>query len=182
MRGLAPSRRGTAQFTTRLWQKLEVRFDNESSCDRAGELAQQLELARKEEPGSQALARVVRTLSQWFGHDVLSLAGPDVAVRQEMFDFVAAELHGREHADVRRIRPMRVALQNQRDGLLAFARVLDGKLVAVSVNTSCPPHRSCVRRKRRPPAAVDNSAPMSNPQGSTYRSQFGVRTTGATSL
>ena len=74
----------------------------------------------------------MRTLSQWLGHDVLSLTGPDVAVRQEMFDFAAAELHGREHADVRRIRPMRVALQNQRDGLLAFARVLDGKLVAVA--------------------------------------------------
>ena len=37
-------------------------------------------------------------------------------------------------------------------------------------------------RKRRPPAAVDNSAPMSDPQGSTYRSQFRVRTTGATSV
>ena len=34
---------------------------------------------------------------------------------------------------------------------------------------------------RRPPAAVDNSAPMSDALGSTYRSQFGVRTSGATS-
>ena len=50
------------------------------------------------------------------------------------------------------------------------------------VNTSCPPRRSCVRRKQRPPAAVDNSAPMSNRQGSTYRSQFRVQTDGATSL
>jgi hypothetical protein len=29
---------------------------------------------------------------------------------------------------------------------------------------------------------VDNSAPMSDPQGSTYRSQFGVQTTGTTSI
>ena len=50
------------------------------------------------------------------------------------------------------------------------------------MNPSCPPRRSCVRRQRRPPAAVDNSAPMSEPQGSTYRSQFGVQTTGATSV
>jgi hypothetical protein len=28
---------------------------------------------------------------------------------------------------------------------------------------------------------VDNSAPMSDPQDSTYRSQFGVQTTGTTS-
>ena len=39
-----------------------------------------------------------------------------------------------------------------------------------------------MRRKRRTPAAVDNSAPMPDPQGSTYRSYFGVRTSGATSL
>ena len=32
-----------------------------------------------------------------------------------------------------------------------------------AVNTSCPPRRSCVRRKRRPPAAVDISAPQFNP-------------------
>jgi hypothetical protein len=38
-----------------------------------------------------------------------------------------------------------------------------------------------LRRKRRTPAAVDNSAPMSDPQGSTCQSQFGVRTSGATS-
>lgn len=32
----------------------------------------------------------------------------------------------------------------------------------------------------RPSAAVDNSVPMSNPQGSTYPSQFAVQTSGAT--
>ena len=119
-------------------QKLQARWDKEPSCDRAGDLAEQLDRARKEAARSQALARDVRTLSHWLGHDVLSLAGPGVGVRQEMFDFVAAELHRREHEDVRRIRPMRVALQSQRDALLAFAKVLDEKLVAIaqSHNTS----------------------------------------------
>ena len=72
--------------------------------------------ARKEAVRSQALARDVQTLSQWLGHDVLSLAGPKVAVRQELFNFVAAELQQREREDVRRIRPMRVAPHNQRRG------------------------------------------------------------------
>ena len=71
-------------------QKLQARGDKEPSCDRAGDLAEHLDLARKEVARSQALARDVRTLSQWLGHDVLSLAEPEVAVRQEMFDFVAA--------------------------------------------------------------------------------------------
>lgn len=119
-------------------EKLQARIEKGQLGDREIVLTVQLDLARKEAARSQALARDVRTLSQWLGHDVLSLAGPDVAARQELYDFIAAELHLREHEDVRRIRPMRVALQNQRDDVLAFAKVLDDKLVAIaqSHNTS----------------------------------------------
>ena len=77
------------------------------------------------------LARDVRTLVQWLRHDVLALAGPDLATRRELFDFVVAELMAREPEDPRRIRPVRVALQNQRDDLLAFAGVLDAKLASI---------------------------------------------------
>jgi hypothetical protein len=38
----------------------------------------------------------------------------------------------REPEDVRRFRPVRVALQNQRDDLLAFAGVLDQKLAGIA--------------------------------------------------
>jgi hypothetical protein len=65
-------------------------------------------------------------------HDVLALAGPALATRQELFDFVVAELAQRESEDERRIRPLRVALQNQRDDLLAFAGVLDEKLAVIA--------------------------------------------------
>ena len=120
-------------------QKLPARWDGEPSRDRTGDLAEQLGLACKE----AALARDVRTLSQWLGHDVLSLGGPEVVVRQEMFNFVTAELHRREHEDVCRIRPMRVALHNQRDALLAFARALDGKLVAAVASAVAHTPRCC---------------------------------------
>jgi len=36
-------------------------------------------------------------------HDMLSVALPEVAVPQKIFDFVAAELHRPEHEDVRRL-------------------------------------------------------------------------------
>jgi hypothetical protein len=65
-------------------------------------------------------------------HDILALAGPALTTRQELFDFVDAELARREPEGVRRIRPLRVALQNQRDDLLAFAGVLDKKLVHIA--------------------------------------------------
>jgi len=68
----------------------------------------------------------------WLSHDVLALAGPDLATRRELFDFIVAELAAREPEDARRIRPVRVALQNQRDDLLAFAGVLDSKLADIA--------------------------------------------------
>jgi hypothetical protein len=49
-----------------------------------------------------------------------------------LFDFFVEELTRREPADPRRTRPLRVALQNQRDNLLAFAGVLDTKLTAIA--------------------------------------------------
>jgi len=49
-----------------------------------------------------------------------------------LFDFIVEELGRRELGDARRIRPVRVALQNQRDTLLAFAGVLDAKLADIA--------------------------------------------------
>src|SRR4051794_2037119 len=74
----------------------------------------------------------IQTLLQWLRYNVLALAGPDLATRRELFDFIVAELMVREPEDARRIRPVRVALQNQRDDLLAFAGVLDAALAAIA--------------------------------------------------
>jgi acyl-CoA synthetase (AMP-forming)/AMP-acid ligase II len=49
-----------------------------------------------------------------------------------LFDFIVEELAKRELEDLRRIRPLRVALQNQRDDLLAFAGVLDAELADIA--------------------------------------------------
>ncbi len=96
------------------------------------ELVTQLALARQAESQAHELARDIRTLTQWLRHDLLVLAGPGLVTRQVLFDFVVEELVRREPGDLRRIRPVRVALQHQRDALLAFAGVLDGKLAAIA--------------------------------------------------
>ncbi|MGF6807364.1 hypothetical protein OKW30_002490 [Paraburkholderia sp. Clong3] len=54
---------------------------------------------------------------------------PTEAIRN--VDFIVEELHRREPEDPSRIGATRVALQNQRNNLLAFARVLDQKLGAM---------------------------------------------------
>jgi len=110
---------------------LQARIDRAGQSGPDNELAAQLRLARQAEAQAHWLARDIRTLVHWLRHDVLALAGPDLATRQELFDFIVAELTAREPEDTRRIRPVRVALHNQRDHLLAFAGVLDAKLTDV---------------------------------------------------
>src|SRR5919202_5434647 len=115
------------------WRKtLQARISRASQRDPDGELVARLELARHMEARAHGLARDVRTLVQWLRHDVLALAGPDLATRRELFDFIVEELAAREPEDPRRIRPVRAALQHQRDHLLAFAGRLDGKLAGIA--------------------------------------------------
>jgi len=113
-------------------EKLEARIDRAGQPGPDCELVIQLEFARQTEAQADCLARDIRLLTQWLSHDVLALAGPTLVIRQMLFDFVVTELQRREPEDARRIRPVRVALQNQRDDLLAFAGVLDEKLAAIA--------------------------------------------------
>ena len=71
-------------------------------------------------------------------HDVLELAGPALAERQELYNFIAAELQLRESKGGKKIRKLRKALQNQRDDILGFAKVLDDKRVEISHRLDTP--------------------------------------------
>src|SRR3954467_9541853 len=130
--GLADTLSRLAQGATSRRKTLQAGTGRVGQWHLDGELVVQLELARHTEARASYLARDVRTLVQWLSHDVLALAGPDLATRRELFNFVVAELMAREPEDPRRIRPVRVALQNQRDDLLAFAGVLDAELDAIA--------------------------------------------------
>ena len=69
---------------------------------------------------------------------MLALAGPPLAVRQELFDFIVSELKQREDERYPAIRKLRKALRNQRDQLLAFAGVLDQKLADIADGFKLP--------------------------------------------
>jgi hypothetical protein len=130
--GLANTLSRLAKGATSRRKKLEAKIDRAGRFDSANDLVFRLELAEQTEIHANGLARDIRTLTQWLSHDVLALAGPALATRQVLFDFLVEELAHRELRDVRRIRPVRVALQNQRDDLLAFAGVLDAKLADIA--------------------------------------------------
>ena len=95
-------------------------------------LVQKLRYAREEEQEAVALAEDVALLVRWLREDVLAVAGPAHAVRQELYDFVVSELRARQGRWEHRLRPVCVALENQRDNLLAFAVRLDQDLAAVA--------------------------------------------------
>src|SRR6478672_5325920 len=130
--GLTNTLSRLAKGATSQREKVQTKMDRAGQQDPEDGLAAQLALARQTEVQAIWLARDIRTLTQWLSHDVLTLAGPPVATRQVLFDFIVEELTRREPADPQRIRPLRVALQNQRDNLLAFAGVLDTKLIAIA--------------------------------------------------
>lgn len=114
-------------------------------------LADRITLALRAEAAAHALAGDIRTLTAWLAHDILALAGPDLQIRKDLFDFIVTEFGRRESDDARRIRPVRVALQNQRDDLLAFAGVLDGKLSTIAIAHQLPEHlvrAACVLHRK----------------------------------
>jgi len=129
--GLANTLARLAKGATSWRKTLQAKTGRAGLRGPANELATQLVLARQTETTAHELARDIRTLTQWLHHDVLALAGPVLATRQLLSDFLVEELARRELGDARRIRPVRVALQNQRDTLLAFAGVLDAKLADI---------------------------------------------------
>ena len=112
-----------------------------------GKMTQKLTIqqvkANRRERGLVARARDVKILLQWFEHDVMSLAGLALAVRQELYDFIVAELKQRAGKSYPGIRKLRTALHNQRDQLLAFAGVLDQKLADSAQHFELP--RQAVR-------------------------------------
>ena len=135
---LANTLQRLAQGATSRRKTLQARVGRAGQRAPDHELVVQLRRARQAETQAHRLAGDVRTLLHWLRHDVLALAGPDLATRRELFDFLVAELAAREPEDPRRIRPVRVALQNQRDALLAFAGVLDAKLADVAHALAVP--------------------------------------------
>jgi hypothetical protein len=126
---LANTQAGIARGARSRCEKLQARS---GKARQDPDIADRIALARHAEAGTHALACDIRTLTAWLSHDVLVLAGPSLEIRQDLFDFIAAEMKRREAVDPHRIRLVRMALQSQRDNLLAFAGVLDDQLAAIA--------------------------------------------------
>jgi hypothetical protein len=128
--------RATGCTTAR--RKLEHRMTRHKRHGRGKGLSKHLAVARRAELTAVALAGDIRILADWLREDILSLAGPNLATRRELFDFVTRELASREELCPHRIGPVRRALAGQRDDLLAFAGVLEEQFAAVARQFDVP--------------------------------------------
>ena len=127
-----------AQKATTRRQKLERKMEAAKLKGKGNKFSKPLTLSRQKEKDAHALATDVKILLEWLNHDVLNLAGPDYAVRQELLAFIVAELKLREGRCPHRIAPFRRALHNQGERLLAFAKLLDEKLVEIAKRFDVP--------------------------------------------
>jgi hypothetical protein len=122
---------------------VSARSGLERKMARAGQrqshrLATRMAQARAGEAKAVALARDVRILSDWMQQDILGAAGPDLATRRELFDYVVAELRTREPMAPHRIGPVLRMLERHRDRLLAFAGMLDERIADIAARTGVP--------------------------------------------
>ena len=145
-----------AQGSASRREALELAMDAAKVGSAGCRLSARLGRARQAEVQARKLAADVKTLTGWLGHDVLSLAGPNVEERRELFDFIIEQLRLREALAPHRIRPLRVALQRQRDDVLGFARVLDSKLASIAQRRSVPLYwvRQVCRLHRKKPTST----------------------------
>ena len=118
--------------------KLERKMGLAKKRKQGATLSTKLAMARREETQAVSLAKDLQILSDWMKRDILSGPGPSLAARRTLFDFVVSELKAREPLCPHRIGPVRQALENRRDGLLAFAGLLDKKLSDIAIRLGVP--------------------------------------------
>ena len=116
-----------AQGATTQREKREKKMELAKLKGEGNKLSAKLTQARKNEAELLNLATDIKILLYWLRIDVLSLAGPDWTERMELLDFMIEELELREDKAHQGIRKLRIALDNQKEDLLAFAQILDQK-------------------------------------------------------
>jgi hypothetical protein len=118
------------QYAERCRQRRETarRFDGRGRAKSISAATRLLHRARDSSDAAIALADDIGLLINWLRHDVLAVAGPCYQERRTLYDFIVAELKNRMALCPHRLGPICRQLENQRDDLLSFARVLDEQL------------------------------------------------------
>lgn len=119
-------------------EKFEAKMLKAKKNGEGQKVSKSLALTRQKHKEISLLAEQISILSDWMREDVLSLAGPDIKIRRELFDFIVEEIEKQEAIFSYKIRPVRISLQNQRDILLGFVNELEKQFIALSEQSDVP--------------------------------------------
>jgi hypothetical protein len=95
-------------------------------------LSHRIGRAKGEELAALTLADDVYILSEWLQKDILAVAGPNAAIRRDLYDFVVTELRLRLDGAGTNGKCVGSVLGHHRDDLLAFADQLDHDLAVLA--------------------------------------------------
>ncbi len=137
-------------------RKLEHRVEHPKLAGKIKTVSARLKKVRQMAAQALALAQDVRTLTQWMRDDILPLAGPTLAVRRELYDFVVGELMVREKFCRHRIWKVRRALEEQRQDILAFAEMMEADFAGLARKFDVP---SCMVQALCQLEAMDRNSP-----------------------
>jgi len=112
--------------------KLEQKMANARRKAQGQALSKKLATARQTETQAVELADEVAVLVGWMQQDILSVVGPHVSTRAQLYDFVVGELRARQPLSPHRIEPVVRKLENGKADLLAFAGHLESRLALLS--------------------------------------------------
>lgn len=113
------------------WEHQQARFRQRQGRSDP-KRSQHLRHARLAEASAITGAEEVAVLIHWLIEDVLPVAGPELATRRILFDFIVDELEARQSLCPQRLASVCRLLRHQRDTLLAFAEQLDRDLMALA--------------------------------------------------
>lgn len=113
-------------------EHLDKKMVKAKKKEQGHKLSKKLAHARLGEHQALMLCDEVCLLADWLKKDILSVVGPPLQVRQELYDFVVEELQQRQSQSPHRIGPVVNKLKNGRDDLLAFAQEIDQRLLLLT--------------------------------------------------
>ena len=119
-------------------QKVDWKMEKLKKWSDGRNLSNKLAFVRRAEKKVVSLANDVRILVDWMHNDILSLSGPNLSERRQLYDFVVEELKKLKSLCPHRIEPVCKMLKNNRDNLLAFVGVLDDKFAEIAARFNVP--------------------------------------------
>ena len=135
-------------------------------------LVGRLVYAVQEQTQAIEFADEIAMLAGWLRQDVLALAGPCLADRLAMYDFIRAELEARVSRAPKLIHALVTYLRNQRDDLLEFAAQLDHEFDDLAQAFDTTPH---VVRELFAVQTLDRNNPVRWCRDAKLRSLLGER-------